>query len=67
LAGVQSGTPPTRIGTLPQRRLTVTLGEWVVDSAKVAIEYSHNWDYSVSKGGTGREADGVFVAFTYNW
>jgi hypothetical protein len=61
------GTPPTRIGSLPQGRLTVTAGEWVLENAKLALEYSRNWDYPASMGGTGKQADGFFVALTYNW
>jgi hypothetical protein len=69
LAGVVQlvGSTPTRVGFLPQSRLTLTAGEWVLDNAKLAMEYSHNWDYPTNKGGTGKQADGVFMALTYNW
>jgi hypothetical protein len=62
-----SGTTQTRVGALPQARLTITAGEWFLENTRLAIEYTHNWDYSVGKGGTGRQADGVFMALTYNW
>ena len=70
LAGVQlasAGGGLTRVGFVPEGRLTLTAGEWVLEGTKVAIEYSHNWDYPVKKGGTGREADGVFLGLTYTW
>jgi hypothetical protein len=58
---------PTRVGFVPQSRLTLTAGEWVLEGTRIALEYSHNWDYSIGKGGTGRQADGVFVQLTYAW
>jgi hypothetical protein len=69
LAGVTElfGTTPTRAGFLPQSRVSITAGEWVLENTKLAIEYSHNWDYPVAKGGTGKQADGFFIALTYNW
>lgn len=61
------GGTPTRVGFTPESRLTFTAGEWVVDGLRIVIEYSHAWDYPVSKGGTGRQADGIFTALTYVW
>jgi hypothetical protein len=66
VAQVQNGVP-TNVGALPQARLTLTAGEWLLENARLAIEYSHNWDYSVGKGGTGKQSDGFFTALTYNW
>ncbi len=42
-------------------------GEWVLDGARVAVEYSHIVDYSEEEGGTGKSADGVFMQLTYEW
>ncbi|MGE0226033.1 MAG: hypothetical protein AB7S57_22385 [Acetobacteraceae bacterium] len=69
LAGVTSTATgaPTRVGTVPQSRLILTAGEWVMEGARVILEYSHIWDYPVSQGGTGRQADGVFLGLTYVW
>jgi hypothetical protein len=69
LAGVTLTTTggPQRVGFVPQSRITVTAAEWVLEGGKVALEYSHNWDYSVAKGGTGKQADGIFLDFTYVW
>jgi uncharacterized coiled-coil protein SlyX len=61
------GTTQTRVGALPQARLTLTAGEWFLENARLAIEYSHNWDYPVSKGDTGKQSNGVFTALTYDW
>jgi hypothetical protein len=58
---------PERVGFVPQSRLSFTAGEWVLEGTRVAIEYSHNWDYSKAKGGTGRQADGIFIQLTYAW
>jgi len=69
MAGVsilQNGIP-TRIGFVPQHRLFLTGGEWVMDGLKVAVEYSANWDYPVSSGGTGKVAHGVFGLIQLNF
>jgi len=58
---------PTRVGFVPQSRLNVTAGEWPMDGLKVAIEYSANWDYPVSRGGTGQLAHGVFGLVQLNF
>lgn len=57
----------SRIGTVPRRRLLVSVGEWVLDSLKFAIEYAHIVDYPTSEGGTGRSANGVFTTLTAVW
>jgi hypothetical protein len=69
LAGVTLTTTggPQRVGFVPQSRIMVTAAEWVLEGAKVSLEYSHDWDYSVAKGGTGRQANGVFLDLTYVW
>jgi len=36
---------PVRVGFVPERRLSVGMGEWVLDGLRVAIEYSHAIDY----------------------
>jgi len=57
----------TRVGFVPQSRLALTAGEWVLEGTRIGLEYSHNWDYSSAKGGTGRQADGIFAQLTYTW
>ena len=58
---------PTRIGFVPQNRVFLTAGEWVMDGLKVAVEYSANWDYPVSSGGTGKVAHGGFGLVQLNF
>jgi hypothetical protein len=66
VAMLQNGVP-TRIGFVPQHRLFLTGGEWVMDGLKVAVEYSANWDYPVSSGGTGKVAHGAFGLLQLNF
>ncbi|WP_441260028.1 hypothetical protein AB7008_30995 [Bradyrhizobium sp. 521_C7_N1_3] len=69
MAGVlilQNGVP-TRIGFVPQHRLFLTAGEWVMDGLKIAVEYSANWDYSTNVGGTGKLAHGAFGLIQLNF
>jgi hypothetical protein len=58
---------PNRIGFVPQNRLFVTAGEWPMDGLKVAVEYSADWDYSRSVGGTGKLAHGYFGLLQLNF
>lgn len=66
LAGVKRVIDGDRVGFVPERRLNVGLGEWVVPGFRVAVEYSHEWDYSATPG-TGNSADGIFGQLTYEW
>jgi uncharacterized coiled-coil protein SlyX len=66
-AAVLINGEPTRVGFVPQHRLLTTWGEWVMDGLKLALEYSVNWDYPQSKGGTGQIAQGVFVSVQLNF
>lgn len=67
LAGVTElvNNVPTRVGFVPQKRFILTVGEWVTENLKVALEYSRNWDYSLNDGGTGNIGHGVFGRLTY--
>lgn len=70
LAGVMhvsNGGEQERVGFLPRRRFLVSLGEWVLDNLRFAIEYSRNWDYRTNEGGTGKHADGVLSQLTLVW
>ena len=66
VTGLVNGLP-TRIGFVPQNRVFLTAGEWVMDGLKVAVEYSANWDYPVSGGGTGKVAHGGFGLVQLNF
>ncbi len=57
----------TRIGNVPEKRFLVSVGEWVLDGLRVALEYSLVWDYPRNAGGTGKSANGLFAMLTYEW
>ena len=69
LAGVTRiiGLVPTRVGFVPEKRLSLGIGEWILPGVRVAVEYSHAIDYSIAEGGTGNTADGVFTQVTMEW
>jgi uncharacterized coiled-coil protein SlyX len=58
---------PNRIGFLPQTRLALTVGEWVLPGLRLAAELSGDWDYSPRQGGTGNAAAAFVtsVLFTF--
>jgi len=57
----------TRVGFVPENRLLFTAGEWVMEDLKLAVEYSTNWDYSPSHGGTGQVVHGIFGLVQLNF
>ncbi len=75
LAGVTEEIGPplfapekVRVGFVPKKRFVVGMGEWVLDSLRVAVEYSHIVDYPIGEGlGSGRSANGFFGVVTYEW
>jgi hypothetical protein len=69
LAGVTALENDTqvRVGFVPQTRVTLTAGEWVLENLKLAVEYSLNWDYPKKNGGTGNFGNGFFSTMTYNF
>jgi hypothetical protein len=69
LAGVTQliNGEPTRVGFVPERRLILTGGEWLLDGLRLAVEYSYNWDYAKSVVGTGNTAHGLFTTLLYVW
>jgi hypothetical protein len=68
LAGVDLDPGPglALVGDLPRRRYLVSVGEWVLDGLRFAVEYAHIEDYP-REGGTVEHADGVFTMLTYEW
>jgi hypothetical protein len=56
-----------RVGTVSRRRIQATLGEWVLEGLRLALEYSYNVDYPKSQGGTGKAANGFVSTLTLNW
>jgi hypothetical protein len=69
LAGVTQliNDRPSRVGSLPKKRVLLTAGEHVLDGVKLTIEYSYNWDYSKLESGTGRSAKAILTSLTYAW
>lgn len=66
LTGLGGGLS-ARAGALPRQRLFLTAGEWVQEGLRLALEYSREWDYPVSEGGSGRTAHGWVSTLTYAW
>jgi len=64
---VLTTTPPHSCGIRAEARLILTAAEWVVEGVRLALEYSRNWDYPESKGGTGRQAKGIQIALMLTW
>ena len=58
---------PRRVGFVPEKRLSIGIGEWILDGMRVAFEYSHAIDYGTNEGGTGNSADAVLMQWTYEW
>jgi cell division protein FtsB len=56
-----------RVGFVPRRRIILTAGEWVLDGLRLALEYTYNWDYGRSVGGTGNTSYGLFTTLLYVW
>lgn len=55
-------------GFFPRRRFLATVGRWIYeDQILLALEYGRDWDYSKSKGGTGKQADSVIFQMAYEW
>jgi hypothetical protein len=65
LVGVPFGG--VRVGSVPRRRFLVSLGEWIFDSLRLAIEYSYIMDYERGEGGTGATGNGFLSTLTYVW
>ena len=58
---------PTRVGFVPQNKLLLTYGEWVMDGLKIAVEGAVSWDYPQSRGGTGEVVYGAFGLVQLNF
>jgi hypothetical protein len=67
LAAPPIAPTPTRVGFVPERRLSVGFGEWVLPGLRVAFEYSYELDYDEDDGGTDESAHGFFNQMTYEW
>ena len=58
---------PERVGTVPERRLSIGIGEWVLEGMRVAVRVFSRIDYGTDVGGTGNTADAVLMQWTYEW
>jgi len=54
-------------GGFPERRLLGTVGTWVTDNIRVALEYANDRDYPRIQGGTGADSDAWTLRLTYEW
>ena len=54
-------------GGFPQRRLLGTVGSWLSDNIRLALEYANEQDYPKIQGGTGRDSDAWILRLTYEW
>ena len=50
-----------------QRRRLVTIGSWLAEDGRVAVEYHNEADYGKGSSGTGRESDAWTMRLTYEW
>ena len=50
-----------------QRRRLVTIGSWLSEDVRVAVEYNNEADYGKGSSGTGRESDAWIMRLTYEW
>jgi hypothetical protein len=55
------------LGAFPERRVLATVGSFITDNIRLALEYSHEDDYPIQQGGTGRSSDGWLLRLTYEW
>ena len=54
-------------GAFPERRVLATIGTWLSNNMRFALEYAHDEDYSLTAGGTGNGADAFTSRLTYEW
>lgn len=55
------------LGTFPKRRMLGSVGSWLSNDIRLAIERGNEQDYGKAQLGTGREADTWTVRLTYEW
>jgi len=56
-----------RVGRVPKKRFLLSMGEWISDGLKFAVEYAREWDYSTDDGGTGSVSNRVSATILYVW
>jgi hypothetical protein len=46
----QNDFTPFRVGAVPEKRLAVGAGEWILPGVRIAVEYVRSWDYPEARG-----------------
>jgi hypothetical protein len=55
------------LGVLPKQRYIGTVGTWLADNIRLAVEYANEQDYPKLQRGTNRDADLWTMQFLYEW
>ena len=55
------------LGAFPQRRTLFTVGSWLSENIRAALEYANEQDYNKTHGGTNRDSDTWTLRLTYEW
>jgi len=55
------------LGAFPQRRLLGSVGSFLTDNIRLALEYANEKDYPRIQSGTGRDSDAWILQLTYEW
>ncbi|OLC00179.1 MAG: hypothetical protein AUH30_03465 [Candidatus Rokubacteria bacterium 13_1_40CM_68_15] len=51
----------------PKRRTLYTVGSWLSENIRVALEYNNEQDYNKAHRGTNRDSDTATLRLTYEW
>jgi len=54
-------------GAFPETRKIATVGAWLSDEIRLAVDYAHDEDYARAVGGTGRPGDAFTLRLTVEW
>jgi hypothetical protein len=54
-------------GLRPEGENLLTPGKWELDGVWPVVDYSHNCDYSLSQGGTGKTLNVLCSTLIYGW
>ena len=68
-------TDPLLVGAVPEKRLAIGAGEWVLPNVRLAIEYAHAWNYSETRRNFADlpnppikgESDAILAVVTLDW
>ena len=51
----------------PKRRTLYTVGSWLSENIRVALEYNNEQDYNKAHRGKNRDSDTATLRLTYEW